>query len=91
MGIFPALTADMFGPKNNGVNYGIMFCGFAIAGILGPLTAATVKMASGGYTQAFIIAAVLSIAGILLTQVVRYKNKKDQEARIAAAAAKATS
>lgn len=85
MGIFPALTADMFGPKNNGVNYGIMFCGFAIAAYLGPMTAAKVKVASGGYTSAFIIAAVLSIVGILLTQVVRTKQKKSREAAAAKA------
>lgn len=87
MGIFPALTADMFGPKNNGVNYGIMFSGFAIAGFFGPITAAQVRMASGGYTQAFIIAACLSVLGILLTQLVRYKTKQMQEARAAAAKA----
>ncbi|MDD4237938.1 MAG: OFA family MFS transporter [Desulfotomaculaceae bacterium] len=81
MGIFPALTADTFGPKNNGVNYGIMFCGFALAAYFGPITAAKIKIASGGYTQAFIIAATISIIGILLTQLVRYKNKKAQEAR----------
>jgi len=79
MGIFPALCADMFGPKNNGVNYGIMFTGFALAGLFGPLTIANVKMATGGYTQAFIIAATLSIIGILLTQVIRYKSKKNYE------------
>lgn len=86
MGIFPALTADMFGPKNNGVNYGIMFSGFAIAGFFGPITAAKVKMASGGYTQAFIIAAALSIIGIILTQFLRYRSKKAMEAKMIAEA-----
>jgi OFA family oxalate/formate antiporter-like MFS transporter len=86
MGIFPALTADMFGPKNNGVNYGIMFTGFAIAAYLGPMTAAKVRIATGGYVTAFIVAAVLSIAGILLTQLVRYKQKKNLEAAQAAKA-----
>lgn len=80
MGIFPALTADTFGAKNNGVNYGIIFIGFAISGYLGPLTAAQVRMASGGYTQAYFIAAALSAAGILLTQFFRYKYKKAQAA-----------
>jgi MFS family permease len=36
MGVFPGFTADQFGPKNNGINYGIMFIGFAIAGWFGP-------------------------------------------------------
>ncbi|MCL2025506.1 MAG: OFA family MFS transporter [Leptospirales bacterium] len=36
MGVFPGFTADQFGPRNNGINYGIMFIGFAIAGWFGP-------------------------------------------------------
>ncbi|TEB06215.1 putative MFS-type transporter YhjX [Pelotomaculum schinkii] len=87
MGIFPALTADMFGSKNNGVNYGIMFSGFAIAGLFGPMTAATVKAShNGDYTIAFIIAACCSVLGIVLTLVVRSKTKKNQEAALAAKA-----
>ncbi|MCI2048824.1 MAG: MFS transporter [Lachnospiraceae bacterium] len=29
MGIYPAFTAEVFGSRNNSVNYGIMFIGFA--------------------------------------------------------------
>ncbi|MBP2629164.1 MAG: NarK [Firmicutes bacterium] len=82
MGIFPALTADTFGAKNNGVNYGIMFCAFAVAGWFGPRTAATVKAANNGdYTQAFVIAGILSVIGIALTLIVVAKNKKAQAAK----------
>jgi hypothetical protein len=49
------------------------------------MTAAKVKVASGGYVTVFIVAAVISIAGILLTQVVRSKSKKNQEAAAAKA------
>jgi MFS transporter, OFA family, oxalate/formate antiporter len=85
MGTFPALTADTFGAKNNGVNYGIMFCGFALAGWFGPRLAATVKAANNGdYTQAFVIAAFLSILGIVLTLYIANKNKKLQAAKMLA-------
>ena len=77
MGVYPAFTADSFGPKNNGVNYGIMFCGFALAGYFGPRTAASVSAANGGaYTKAFIIAAVLSIIGLGITFIYRAMRKK---------------
>ncbi|MBR0600114.1 OFA family MFS transporter [Sinanaerobacter chloroacetimidivorans] len=77
MGVFPALTADSFGAKNNGVNYGFMFTGFAIGGYVGPVMAATVKAANNGdYTNAFLIAAALSLVGILLTFIVREMRKK---------------
>ena len=34
MGVYPALTADVFGQRHNGINYGIMFTGFAVAAFL---------------------------------------------------------
>lgn len=77
MGVFPALTADCFGAKNNGVNYGIMFSGFALGGYIGPVMAATIKASNNGdYTNAFLIAAAMSICGIVVTVIVRKINKK---------------
>lgn len=68
MGIFPSITADAFGSRNLGMNYGVMFTAFGFAGILGPGLAATVKETNGGdYTQAFLIAAALSVLGIIFT------------------------
>ncbi len=80
MGVFPALTADCFGAKNNGVNYGIMFSGFALGGYIGPVMAATIKAGNGGdYTNAFLIAAAMSICGIAVTFIVRKMSKKAME------------
>lgn len=77
MGVFPALTADSFGAKNNGINYGFMFTGFAIGGYIGPILAATIKTANNGdYTYAFYISAAMSIAGIVFTFIVRAIRKK---------------
>lgn len=77
MGVFPALTADCFGAKNNGVNYGIMFSGFALGGYIGPVMAASIKSANNGdYTNAFLIAAGMSVCGILITFIVRKMNNK---------------
>jgi len=68
LGIFPSITADMFGTKNLGMNYGIMFTGFGLAALIGPRLAAKIKeINSGDYTQAFLIAASLCIVGVLLT------------------------
>ena len=70
MGIFPSITADAFGPKNLGMNYGIMFTAFGFAAFVGPRLAATVKeLHQGDYTYAFLIAAALSLIGIVLTLV----------------------
>ncbi len=76
MGVFPGFTADQFGTKNNSVNYGIMFIGFALAGFFGPTVMKNFYQSDGSYTRAFITAAILSIAGMLLTFVYRALDKK---------------
>lgn len=67
MGVFPGFTVDRFGAKNNSVNYGIMFIGFALAGYFGPSVMRSIFAADGAYQRAFLIALVFDIAGIILT------------------------
>ncbi len=61
------VTAETFGNKNLGINFGIMFLTVAIAAYVGPRLAAAVYEANGGdYGWAFLIAAIMSAAGLLL-------------------------
>lgn len=77
LGIFPSVTADNFGAKNLGINYGIMFTAYGLAAFIGPRLAAVVKQSSGGdYGKAFIIASILSIVGIIFTFYVNNQLKK---------------
>lgn len=75
MGVYPGFTADQFGAKNNSVNYGIMFIGFALAGYFGPQIMRNVYNASGAYQNAFLIACGLSVAGVVLTILYRMASK----------------
>lgn len=76
MGVFPGFTADQFGPKNNSVNYGIMFIAFALAGVFGPIILKDVYSRYGVYTNAFYIGIMLAIIGIILALIYRiYQNK----------------
>ena len=71
LALMPAITADYFGTKNYGINYGWMFTAYGAAAVFGPVLIAQIKEVSGGYTQALYIFAVLSLIGIVLT----YLNK----------------
>ncbi len=71
MGVFPGFTADQFGPRNNSVNFGIMFIGFAVAGYFGPTIMSSTFRSTGTYQPAFLAACVLGVAGIVLTFVYR--------------------
>jgi len=67
MGTFPAITADMYGPKYVGMNYGFIFLAYSAGAIIGPRLAAVVKQASGGeYHMAFIITGVLCSIGAIM-------------------------
>ena len=87
LGIFPIITADLFGLKNLGMNYGIMFSAVSAAAVIGPRLAAQVKEASGGYNQAFLVAAILSGCGIALMFFVKYQSEKRRKQIVAAAQA----
>lgn len=71
MGVYPGFTADRFGAKNNSVNYGIMFIGFALAGYFGPTIMSNVYSKYNDYQNAFLIAIGFSVAGLALTYVYR--------------------
>lgn len=71
MGVFPGFTADQFGGKNNSVNYGIMFIGFAVSGYFGPQVMKIIYTSTGIYQMAFLAAIVLNVMGIILTLIYR--------------------
>ena len=76
MGIYPGFTADQFGPKNNSVNYGIMFIGFALAGYFGPTIMRNTFAADGSYQRAFLIAIMFNVVSIALCFIFRFVVKK---------------
>ncbi|MGB9894055.1 MAG: MFS transporter, partial [Candidatus Saccharicenans sp.] len=46
LAVFPAVTADFFGTKAYGANYGWMFSAYGLGGLLGPYLAATLMKTS---------------------------------------------
>ena len=71
MGIYPGFTASQFGGRNNSVNYGIMFIGFAAAGYFGPTIMSKIYASAGAYQTAFLAAMALAAAGAILSFVYR--------------------
>ena len=66
--LFPAINADWFGTRHVGTNYGIVFLGWGIGGVLGPLVGNFGLGVLGGYRAGFIVAAIL---GLVATQMAR--------------------
>ena len=58
--LFPSATADYFGTRNLGVNYGWVFTAYAVAGIVGPMIGGSMFKRYHNYTIAFYTAAILA-------------------------------
>lgn len=61
-GIYPVLTADLFGLKNVGSNYGAVMVGFALSALLFPMGIGLI----GSGTVKFVVLAALAAAGAAL-------------------------
>jgi OFA family oxalate/formate antiporter-like MFS transporter len=57
--LFPSATADYFGTKNFGANYGWIFTAYGVAGILGPVVGGVLFDATKQYVMAFLFAGTL--------------------------------
>ncbi|OLS25576.1 MAG: putative MFS-type transporter YhjX [Candidatus Thorarchaeota archaeon AB_25] len=71
--LFPSATADFFGSKNVGKNYGVMFTAYGIAGITGAFVAGPIVDFFGSYFWAFVITGILAIVAILFTLILKSK------------------
>ena len=65
------LTAEYFGTKNLGANYGLVFTGYGAGGVLGPMLAGGVWDLLHSYRWAFVSASVGCLLAMLLAMTVR--------------------
>lgn len=78
--LFPATTADFFGNKNVGKNYGWVFLAYGVAGIVGPLIAGHYKAAAKGadvgvWMTPFIIAGVACLVAAVIALTLKAPKK----------------
>jgi MFS transporter, OFA family, oxalate/formate antiporter len=64
--LMPAATADFYGLRHLGVNYGFVFTGFGVAGVLGSLLGGRIRDLFGSYSIAYIICAVMLLLATAL-------------------------
>jgi MFS transporter, OFA family, oxalate/formate antiporter len=71
LSVFASTTADMYGTRYLGANYGLLFTAWGTAGILGPAIGARVYDATGDYQYAFYAAAALACVALISLFVAR--------------------
>jgi OFA family oxalate/formate antiporter-like MFS transporter len=57
--LFPSATADYFGTRHLGMNYGWIFTAYGVAGILGPVVGGVLFDVTREYVLAFVFAGIL--------------------------------
>jgi OFA family oxalate/formate antiporter-like MFS transporter len=64
--LMPAATADFYGLRNLGVNYGIVFTAFGVAGVIGPTLGGRIRDLSGSYAISFQISGIMLLVGAVM-------------------------
>ena len=65
--LFPAFAKDLYGLKNFGVNYGILFTAWGAGGFVLSRLQQMLKASSGNFRSSFLVAAAFLVVGALLT------------------------
>ena len=63
--VYSAMTADSFGTKYGGMNFGLVMIGFGISALAFPMISKRLTM-GGSYTSSFVLAAITCVAAIVL-------------------------
>jgi len=78
LALMPSMTADFYGPKNVGANYGLLFtawgaCGFVVPGYFAGIMdrARAANNLAGGYNEVYWTLAGLALAGAVVSMLLR--------------------
>jgi OFA family oxalate/formate antiporter-like MFS transporter len=65
LSLMPSYTADFFGPKNLGANYGLVFLGWGLGFFMTRL-GGTIRDITGSLTWAFVLSALVLVISVVV-------------------------
>ncbi len=71
LSLFPSTTADYWGSKNLGLNYGLLFTAWGVGGVFGPILAGYIADLTGNYNMAYMVSAGLMFLAGLMTLITK--------------------
>ncbi|QXC55782.1 OFA family MFS transporter [Vibrio mimicus] len=71
LAVFPSITAEFYGLKNYGTNYGVLYTSWGIGGAIGAAVVGYSMTHGGGYNLAYTISAVMMAVCIVLALVTK--------------------
>ena len=83
-GVYPAMTGDSFGMKNNGTIFGLAFFCIGFSSLFATWLTGLIVKATGGYTWAFIASAILCLIPAYCLSIYDKVDRKKKAERAAA-------
>ena len=77
LSLMPSFAADFYGPKNLGMNYGLIFIGWGLGFFMARL-GGTIKDITGSLDYAFYISGALLVAAVILAKMTRRPMYQDE-------------
>ncbi|HDZ9328255.1 OFA family MFS transporter [Vibrio cholerae] len=71
LAVFPSITAEFYGLKNYGTNYGVLYTSWGIGGAIGAAVVGYSMTNGGGYNLAYTISAAMMAVCILLALITK--------------------
>ncbi len=71
LAVFPSITAEFYGLKNYGTNYGVLYTSWGIGGAIGAAVVGYSMTHGGGYNLAYTISAAMMAGCILLALITK--------------------
>ena len=81
LALMPAFTADYFGTKGLGINYGWLFSAYGVAGLVLTLFAARVRAVAGSWNTVFWYLVIACAVGLVSAAVVKAPAPREVEAK----------
>lgn len=77
LALFPSVTADFFGTRNLGSNYGFMYQAYGISAFVGPLVVKTLP-----FTKAFLLAGLICLLAIAMAKLIEMPKQAQVQKRL---------
>lgn len=76
LSLYPTATADLFGNRNLGQNYGIMFTAYGIAGFIQAVATNTIVLGLGGYLPLYLLVGGITVGAFILVFFIKPPKKE---------------
>jgi MFS family permease len=76
LSVFPSFTADQYGLKNYGANYGILYLAWGLSGVVAPVMADYFYDRHGNFDFAYIICAIMMVVLLFVNCLLKSNLKK---------------